>query len=948
MTKRLIEQWFPTAQVSAESLRERGSSTALPAVNFIHVWWARRPLTASRAASLLSLLPAWPQSPLEQQTPVSIKLHELFPAGETDYHKWVIKTLGILGNSAAHRKKIAIATANGEKAPYGYKRAFTVAPTKEAIDSIKTLAGESTITVLDPFAGGGSIPFEALRLGLSTIASELNPVAAAILTATVALPFQHGPELLPQIEAYGNMWAKQVEARLARFFPQPPNTEKISYIWARAVPCPTTGYPTPLAPNLWLANGDGTPASMELIPQKDGRVETVVHFGADAKHFGERSTYKNGTGVSIWDNGTFDGEYIRNCAENGTMTEILLAVAQGRTFRTPTESDKRAVAEASQELANVLPSWETNDLVPSEEIPVGYTTDQPRRMAINFWRDMFSDRQLLSNVTILETLRTVSQTAIADLGRDRGRAVALYLALSFDRALDYNARLTMWDASRNKIAHVFADHNFAFTTTFGEFEAARELVPWVVKNTLTNYRKLLQLLPSTNDLFSGMLAPAQIINRSATDMGNLGDRSIDAIITDPPYGQNVMYAESSDFFYVWLKRALRDTWPEFCELNLTDKQREAVANPGLFKDVATRKGARKKGQQGYSASELAKRNYDRLMTAAFKESHRVLKDDGIMTVMFTNKEVDMWDTLGISLLNAGFTIESSWPVDSESESSIRIAKKNAARAAIFLSCRKRQTNRSAFWDDIKDEITKTTEEAVHRFANDGLSGVDLTVATYGPALSVLSKYWPVYTGKAATDGSDEIIAPESALNLAREKVAEIKKRGLLDGRSMDFDRPTDWYLIACNDFAAREFPTSDALKLSMAMHIDLDMIAKTYKLATAKSGWASILTPQQRRAAGSVDPSRDIYPSLIDALHALMLVFDEEGLNGARAWLKRTRLDESDAFRALVSAALKAVPRVKKNGILLLPEAKTLDAIRATIFDSIPAPIDDAEQLILV
>src|SRR5690606_27343545 len=150
-----------------------------------------------------------------------------------------------------------------------------------------------------------------------------------------------------------------------------------------------------------------------------------------------------------------------------------------------------------------------------------------------------------------------------------------------------------------------------------------------------------------------------------------------AIVTDPPYYDNVMYAECSDYFYVWLKRSLRDTWPALCSLPLTDKEGEAVANASLFRDVAAPSRGRTK-DAGKSAADLANEHYEDLLSQAFGEAHRVLKEDGVLTVMFTHKRVDAWDTLGSALLEAGFSIESSWPVHTESEHSLHQAKKNSA------------------------------------------------------------------------------------------------------------------------------------------------------------------------------------------------------------------------------------------------------------------------------
>jgi len=227
---------------------------------------------------------------------------------------------------------------------------------------------------------------------------------------------------------------------------------------------------------------------------------------------------------------------------------------------------------------------------------------------------------------------------------------------------------------------------------------------------------------------------------------DLPDGSVDAVITDPPYYDNVMYAELSDFFYVWLKRSLRDVWPQFCDLAITDKQSEAVANPSLFKDIATHSGRGKRAAGTSTAAELANAHYEDLLTKSFREAHRVLNEGGVLNVMFTHKRVDAWDTLGSSLLNAGFSITSSWPVATEPEKSLHQAKKNPAQSTILLNCHKRESSTPAYWADIRNDVAQAAVDAVARFGGHGLKGVDLTLATYGPVLGVLSRNWPVFTG----------------------------------------------------------------------------------------------------------------------------------------------------------------------------------------------------------
>ena len=952
----LIEQWFPAGAVGAESLRERGSPKAYPPINFLHVWWARRPLVASRAAVLATLLPAWPTSDEVIASPDALRvlkaLESEFPEGEESYHAWFVSAIGIEGDPVAARKAIKVANSEGVRLAgngYGYVRAFTVSPDPQMLEVVRRLimarSEDAHMTVLDPFAGGGAIPFEAARLGFDTIANELNPVATAILNGTVVLPAQLGSSFSKIIEEWGGKWSVAVRNRLFQYFPRADDEPSIAaYIWARTVPCPSTGRPTPLMPDCWLARGAYN-AALRLVPDHtSGRIQVEIVEGQSAATAAAVSTYKQGTGQSIWTGETFNGDYIRDMGQAGRMGEMLLAVSiargggKGRSYRPASEADLIAIESAREEVAKCMTRWEIDDLVPTEEISAGWKTDEPRRIGIREWRQMFSARQLLTAVTALEELRFLMVEAVAELGPERARALNLYLAFALDKTLDYNSNFSSWNAARTMVRNVFDRHDFSVKWTFAEFDGAAALIPWAVKNAVMNHKKISALLVEEANMFSpAREASARVIWGSATTMP-LDDESISAIVTDPPYYDNVMYAELSDFFYVWLKRSIRDTWPELTTQSLTDKLDEAVANPSLFKDVATGKGRKKAGEK--SAADLADEHYEDLLTLSFKEAHRLLEPDGVLTVMFTHKRVDAWDTLGQALLNAGFSINSSWPIHTESENSLHQAKKNSASSTIFLTCRKRADSSPAYWTDIKGDVASAARMAASQFASIGLSGIDLTISTFGPALSVLSRNWPVYTGELDADGAPQILRPDVALDLAREEVSRLKMRGLLGGRDVEFDRVTDWYLLAWADFAAAEFPYDEGRKLSIALHLEMDDLAKTFKLVRAASGSVTILTPAQRRTSGGFDPGAAAWPTFIDSLHGLMLVYEEEGLSAARAWLARTGMADDRKFHDLLEAAIRAIPRVKDQGEFARPEAATLEGLRSTLFDDIAAPAD--------
>lgn len=966
MSRSLIEQWFPAATVGAESLRD-ASAAQKPPVNRLHVWWARRPLTASRAAVVGSLLPAWPSDEEAASDGRAAAIREALEAefgDEERYHEWFVRALGILGDPVAGRARIRAANELGVKLSgngYGYARAFTVSPDDETVARIERLAGlrahvGRSPVVVDPFAGGGSIPFEAARYGCSTIANELNPVAAAILEGTVDLPARLGPSFADAIDAWGGRWAKRVEERLDPFFPRAERGESIlGYIWAHTVPCPSTGLPTPLAPDLWLSRGNGDDTAVRLdVDREAGTITPDVVRGDEAAEAGPRSTYKRGTGISVWTGEPFDGEYIRAQANAGRLGELLLAVSvtrpgtRGRLFRAPTDADREAVEAARAELERRLPAWEVADLVPNETRFVG-PADRSAQYGLRRASDLFAERQLLTAVTALEELVAVGGEARAELGDERGRAVALYLTFVLDKAVNFNGRLSSWIPQRSQMRSVFDRHDFAFKWTFAEFDGAHSLLPWAVSQVVDAYAGIARLVHREQTMLAEeRRASARILLGSATELP-LEDASVDAVVTDPPYYDNVMYGECSDYFYVWLKRALRDSWPEYTAQPLSDKEAEAVANPALFRDVATHAGRGRRREGSVTAAELADRHYETLLARSFREAHRVLKPDGVLTVMFTHKRVDAWDTLGQALLDSGFAIHSSWPVHTEFEASLHQARKNAAASTIFLTCRKRESAEPAYWADLRGEVERAAEEAASRFAAQGIVGVDLTIATFGPVLSVLSRRWPVYTGQLDADGNPEVLRPDVALDLAREKVASLKKRGLLAGRDVEFDRLTDWWLLAWSDFRAAEFPYDEARKLSLALHLDVEDVAAR-KLVVSRSGSVTLQTPAQRRTAGGLDPDAASFPSEIDALHALMLLYEEEGLGSARAWLERTGRADDARFEALVRAALHAVPRVRVGDRFARTEATALEGIRQTFFpqlDAPPDPTEAAEQLVL-
>ena len=851
----------------------------------------------------------------------------------------------------AGRKKIRWAKQRGirlKDPPYTHKRAFTVNPTGDQLRILDNLLrhtwGNRQLSVLDPFAGGGSIPFEAVRYGFDTSANELNPVAGAILRGTLQYPFAYGTSLTADTRRWGKRLTHRLRKALSPYYPEEAAGSVHAYIWARTVACPYTGKPVPLAPNWWLArSGASGKAILPSFKEDSSRarfrvVEIEDGTGPDGFDPGH-GTVRRGRGRSPWaSDQAIEGDYIKAEAQAGRMGSQLYCVAVkkprgGFDYRPPNDEDMEAVEKAEVELARKLPLWEARGWVPTEPYPEASSDPRPLRFGMSTWSDMFSPRQLLALCSYVEALHELVPEIESELPPDRAKAVVTYLGMVLSKAVNYNSYLASWDPGPERRSAASS----TATTSPSSGPTASSTPPGTSSRGgsirfATPTRGLAKLAEPAHRIFRQAAAPVpvRVTRASASDLSHVPTGTIDLVLTDPPYYDNVMYGELSDFFYVWLKRTLGSVHPDLFADDLANKDDEAVANPARFAAMGRKK------------KQLAAADYERKMAAAFREANRVLADDGVLTVMFTHKKVEAWDTLAMSLLEAGFAIHSSWPVHTESEHGLHQAKKNAALSTILLTCRKRPLDTEpAWWDDIRGRVRRTARETAEQIQEQGISGVDLYIATFGPTLAILSESWPVLTSDIdEKTGEPKRLRPDVALDLARSEVVELRKRGLL-GRDTRFDPVTDWYLMAWDAFKAVEFPGDEARKLALALGLDLerDLVARN-RILRKKGASVVLLAPSVRRGRGRVDPDSEAFNHWIDAAHTAMTLYADEGANAAEAFLRRAGFHRDATFESLLQALVRAVPRVKKKGVLVRPEARALDGLRLAFFPDVEAPPD--------
>jgi adenine-specific DNA methylase len=944
--RRLIEEWLPIAELGIESLRERTPMTPFPAPNRLHVWWARRPLVASRAAVLASLLPA-----------------------DADHDKF-LHAIGIHGNPVAARIEIDQARRTGIRVedPYGYSRAFGYTPDKADREWLGQAGYVLDQAVLDPTAGGGSIPLESVRLGLPTHANDLNPVANLLLLATVKWPAIFGIKLLSEFKSLSESWRRRIELELDGLCPQNHLPEQIdaTYLFARTIRCPYCDGIIPLSPN-WRLSSDGTgvrllpeQASGPLTPGRVCRFE-IVHKLEDHSD----GTVNDGDATCPYSDcgRVVDGDEVKRQAQAGGMGDQLYTIVckqriETRTktgkikekwergFRAPLDEDDNS-AFISDRLSTKLPQWEANDIVPCEEIDELSNYDRGHRLyGVHKWTGMFSPRQLLCHGTSVEVYRELmeSDQAAGNLS-DLRKAAYVYLALSIDRLCDYGSRMTRWHANREVIVNTFDRHNYSFNWSYVEMAPLISGLgyDWAIEQTAKCIEDLIGFVRPEEvaaakvdakaqkrsakgaELFTTSLAamaepaytppPVTVTCKSGDHLDHIEDNTIDVVVMDPPYYDNVMYAELSDFFYVWLKRTAGYVEPSLFRRLLTDKDHEAVANVARFK-----------GQKG--AKVLAGRDYQERMATIFTECRRVLKPNGVLTLMFTHKATGAWDALTTGLMKAGFTITASWPINTEAEGSLHIKDKSAANSTIFLACRPRHqqsaTAEKLYWEDVEPLVAKAVRERVQKFQDAGITGVDLYLASFGPALEKFSEFWPLERGtprpqvelekkrkKQAELFPEEIdpyaVTPEDALTAARREVKNWRLEQLTHRKARtDMDAVTAWFVLAWDAFEAPVFPYDEALRLARAVGVDLDKEI-VGRLATKKASDIVLLDSQQRAAKmflGPADGSR----AMLDVLHHAAHAARARSLEAARELLEKGGWLTEPGFHTALQAVLEVLP----------------------------------------
>ena len=898
--KKLIETSLPLEAINAASAREKSIRHGHPST--LHLYWARRPLATARAVLFAQLVDDPASRPEE------------FPTVESQD-----KERGRL--HALMEKLIIWENSNDEKL------------LEQAREEIRKSNDGKLPAVVDPFAGGGSIPLEAQRLGLESHASDLNPLAVLINKALIEIPpkfagwspvfpgvadeqssWLRAEGLAADVQHYGQWLRDEAEKRIGHLYPKvtaPGGTEHtvIAWIWARTVISPNPANPieTPLVRSWWLSKKKGKEAWVKATVV-DGQVQYEVQHNTDGPKKDEDGTRVGRGGISLADGTPISADYIKEQGvQRGLGSHLIAIVAEdtkGRLYLNP---------NAEHMAASLV---EASDDIPRQELPYDPRNIWTPAYGLTKFSDLFTDRQLVALTTLSDLVSEVRSKVLEDAlaaGISAGErledegvgaeayadAVATYLALGVSRTADYNNALCTWNINRDGIAHLFT----------------RQAIPMVWDYVETN------ILSNSSGNFLGQLgwiakviqnAPAQASGISSHVNAVSRDYVDFVVSTDPPYYDNISYSDLSDFFYVWLRKSLRTIHPSVVGTMLTPKADELVANP-----------YRHDGKQG------AEKFFIEGFNSVF---HRIREDetnpDVPMTVYYAYKQQDRgkdgtsstgWHTLLDGLIQSGWEITATWPMRSERKGRMVSLNTNALASSILLACRPRPAEaravaRRAFVAALKSELP----EALRTLMQGAIAPVDLAQAAIGPGISVFSRYAKV----READGSD--MSVRDALQLINATLDEV-----LGEQESDLDSDTRFAVRWYRQYGWAADNSGIADQLARSSDTSLAELQRG-GIFEAKGGKARLLSPTQLNE--DWDPAADEHVSVWEATVRLAAVLAKDGV---------------DKVAELLPAVGEKVSldAVKELGFLLFHEAeKNKDTDDAILFNGLVSSWGDLNE----
>jgi adenine-specific DNA methylase len=483
---------------------------------------------------------------------------------------------------------------------------------------------------------------------------------------------------------------------------------------------------------------------------------------------------------------------------------------------------------------------------------------------LSAYRDLFNSRQLLVAASFCRAVHEAHTDMLREgMDGDRARAVATYIALLIDRLVSYNSSFCAWHRGREMTGHTFARQSISMVWDFVEINPFAT----IPGNWESGVRAAQSIIEHCASIES---PPAQVVRGDAQDLNLLESASFDAVVVDPPYYDAIQYGDLSDFFYVWQKRAIGFLYPDIFVTPRTPKTQEIIEN---------------RADKG-SDSHISSAEFEKRLARAIREIRRVVRPDGVVTIVFAHTESDAWERLLRALLSAGLVVSSTWPMQSEMANRPTAAISAVLGSSVVLVCRPRAPTEAVFYDDVVRELDARIGARLEEFERLGLRGADFLISAIGPAFEVFGKY-----ARVERLNGDEVSVGE-LLALARRTVARHAMRRLLGSEALTaVDDVSLFYLTWRWAYGASRIPVDEAQKLGKAFNVDAaDLGAMDGLVDTARDSYA-LRGPDERRRV-----RLGATPALIDVLHISCKLFEQGRRSELAEVLAATALAEEARF----------------------------------------------------
>jgi adenine-specific DNA methylase len=1036
-SSRLIEHAFPLKQASLDSVHEKNVRHGH--ISTLHIWPARRPLAACRAALIATLLP-------DPGTPE--KRRELCEKIGGKVVKKVEKKKMPNGETVERDKEVT----EGGILHWGRET-----ENKEDLDwfrqEIRKAYGGRAPKVLDPFAGGGAIPLEAMRLGCDVSAVDINPVAWFILKCTLEYPqklagkthplpdyilqneefmndfYKAHPHLAGRtkqtkkqkekfaedlflkdksdsgrapkadlawhVRAWGQWVLDQARRELAQFYPtyadfepldskNPKPYEKqsmhlvpvkedgtpdidslnagfseeylkekrnprwvakptVAYLWARTVSCKNCRAIVPLLKTRWLCKKDKKRVLLSMEPNENKTGITFLierNVPVKSGNTAQRREHDKRIGA-----GTMSRSGVRCpfCPAIMTMEDIrlegladrlgahLVAVItdtpEGKGYRPPIV-DELAVAGLVESQIDVLfsrlPYGRINELLR----PASTRSISCQLYGLDSFGKLFSPRQhiALGHFILAIKAARAAMAGCGDVDDSWSEATLSYLMLAVDRLADYSNALCTWHMSKEQMRNLFGRFALPMTWDFCECSPCGDTTGGFIG--AVNW---IAMALSSCLAVGAHAARSDVQKATALVLSSVADATYDLVITDPPYYEAISYADLSDVFYVLLRRMSTNN---AFDATYTPKEQEIVQHIRADKDRL-----------------LEKQKYERMMADAFRAAWRVLRATGRFVIVFAHKHPDAWETLVNAIIQSGFVVDASWPIQTEMANRTRGLTSAALASSVWLVCKKRPESARPGWDtQVLDEMRRKVQDQLREFWDAGIRGPDFVWAATGPALEAYSKH-PVV--KKANDPGQLMTVSEFLTHVRRMVVDFVVGRVLAgdhgngDGAVMaeTLDEPTAYYLLHRNDFQLEEAPAGACILYAISCGVSDRELADTWELISFTKGKsADEPDAEEADADAEVDPDAEEdagskvklktwvqrksqslgYQApggksvpLIDRVHCLMHLWKAGELSKVDEYLDSNGLRRQELFKRLLQSLIELSPRASEERSIL-------------------------------